>query len=249
MSYILDALKKAQAERELGRLPALETLAAAPAGAAPGERAAGPAGALRALPWLVAVLALLLAAAAWWWSRGSGAQPAAQGPAAHGPAAQGPAVAGAAGASARPATPAPVAHAAPPAPVLPPVLPAPPPAVVAATPPPVPAAAASATPASPRPTPTPVAATPSTPAATEPAAAIIPLESLDAPTRARLPPLVNGGAIHSAARDQRMVILDGQVLREGEALSPEVIVQRIEPQGVVLQLGANLGNRRVRLKP
>lgn len=92
-------------------------------------------------------------------------------------------------------------------------------------------------------------ATPSTPAPNEPGAAVIALESLDAPTRARLPPLVNGGTIQSAVREQRMVILDGQVLREGDAITSEVSVQRIEPQGVVLQLGAGLGNRRVRLKP
>lgn len=75
------------------------------------------------------------------------------------------------------------------------------------------------------------------------------LEALDPATRSRLPPLVTGGTIHSSERTQRMVILDGQVLREGDSLTSDVSVLAIEPQGVVLRLGAAFGNRRVRLKP
>ena len=90
------------------------------------------------------------------------------------------------------------------------------------------------------------------PPASRPAAAadtVIALEALDPALRARLPPLVAGGTIHSSQREQRMVILDGQVLREGEALGADVRVLSIEPQGVVLALGERLGNRRVRLRP
>ena len=61
MSYILEALKKAQAERQLGNAP---TLHAVPVGAAPADAA----GARRRYPWLVgAGVALAVAAALLAW--------------------------------------------------------------------------------------------------------------------------------------------------------------------------------------
>lgn len=213
MSYILDALKKAQAERELGRVPPLQGSASAIAGHAPAATRA-------ALPrWLwpaVAALLLVVAAAAWWLRPApqSQAQPAAFTTQAPTPAKTA-------------APPAPIEQAAPQVAAAPPVLPP------ALPPPPV------------TPVPAPVPA-PAPPAASE---AVIALEALDPATRARLPPLVPGGAIHSAERNQRMVILDGQVLREGDALTSDVSVIAIEPQGVVLRLGDRLGNQRVRIRP
>lgn len=57
MSYILDALKKAEQERDLGRVPRLETMH---------DNAPHRA---RALPWLIAAILLINAAALIWWLR------------------------------------------------------------------------------------------------------------------------------------------------------------------------------------
>ena len=57
MSYILDALKKAEQERDLGRVPRLETVH---------DNAPRPA---RAWPWLIAGVLLVNAAALIWWLR------------------------------------------------------------------------------------------------------------------------------------------------------------------------------------
>lgn len=59
MSYILDALKKAEQERDRGRVPRLASVQEA----APRS--------VRALPWLIAALLLLNAAALAWWLRPS----------------------------------------------------------------------------------------------------------------------------------------------------------------------------------
>jgi hypothetical protein len=129
----------------------------------------------------------------------------------------------------------------PTAPVLPPALPLPAAPV---------ALASSSTPAAPAPAPAPTE-TKATPAGRtlEPTDTVTAWEALEPGLRARLPPLVSGGTIHSNQREQRMVILDGQVLREGDAVNADVRVLSIEPQGVVLALGERLGGRRVRLKP
>lgn len=57
MSYILDALKKAEQERDLGRVPRLETVQ----DTAPRR--------VRSLPWLIAGILLINAAALFWWLR------------------------------------------------------------------------------------------------------------------------------------------------------------------------------------
>ncbi|MDO9203751.1 MAG: hypothetical protein Q7U58_20845, partial [Hydrogenophaga sp.] len=62
MSYILDALKRADAERERGHVPGLHTHNVQPSAATP-PRTGGPTTA-----WLMtAVAAAALGGAAWWW--------------------------------------------------------------------------------------------------------------------------------------------------------------------------------------
>jgi general secretion pathway protein B len=219
MSYILDALKKAQAERELGRVPAVQqalqpAVVVAESAAPSMHRPLWAAGA-------GIVLLVVLLGIAWSWRE---APPPRTTPVA----------------VATPSTPALV----PPGPPTPPT-PSAAPAPIAATP--VAAAPVALPPVLPAPTPAPAAvAAAATAAAT--AAEPIPLESLDAPTRARLPTLTIGGTILSPDRSQRMVIIDGQVLREGDRVAAELIVQTIDAEGVLLKLGSGAGQRLVRIK-
>ncbi|MBL0946487.1 MAG: hypothetical protein IBJ04_19410, partial [Hydrogenophaga sp.] len=73
MSYILDALRRADAERERGRVPGLHTQVP-PTRTGDAARSGAGRGARR--PWrlallLIALFALLAVAAGWWFGRGS----------------------------------------------------------------------------------------------------------------------------------------------------------------------------------
>lgn len=193
MSYILDALRRAQAERERGQVPGLD---AQPAGYAPAAHA------LRGVPMARAAsafgLALLAIAAlvAWWWPR--------QLP-----------VAVPAAASA-PAQPRRAAEA--PAPVVP----APLPQVVSAPAPPLPPPVAAIA----------RAAAPAVPQA--PARAPTPAD-LAPDQRRELPALAVGGSVWSDNAAARFVVINGQVVREGESAAPGVIVERIAPKAALLR--------------
>lgn len=214
MSYILDALRRAQSERERGRLPGLQTQPAVPSpttGAAVENRLRG-----REL----ALAGLLLAAAvagAWWWHRQTPASP----PAAVAVVPQGP----------PPAAPAPVPAPAAPAATLPIVVSAPP-APPAATPPAAPREPPAAAPPS-------LAATPTAPvtATTPPAAAAPPtqLAALPPELRRELPPLEIGGSVWSENPASRFVIVNGQLVHEGQAAAPGVVVERIAQRSAVLR--------------
>lgn len=219
MSYILDALKRAESERELerDRIPGLQAQSVAlPDGTDADAWRDGP-----RRWWPASVLAVLvLVAAGWWWTAAApGAAPAAI----------------TAGERTVPATvPAPPTPA--PLPVLPPPAPlsASPVAtnVPAATPAAVPAAAAAALAASapppPKPAPTQAPAAPSEPRPT-------PLAQLDPQRRAELPPMAIGGAIYSDSAASRFVVINGQVVREGDAAAPGVVLERIGPRAAVLR--------------
>ena len=191
MSYILDALRKSQAERERGRVPGLD------AQPEPGPRAAAAPADARRTGGLLAVagvgLALVLGAA-WWW------RPA-------------PVVATVAPATVAPAVVAPPLQAPVQAP-LPVVVSAPP--TVAPTPAPTPASV-----------PAPVLAT------TAPRA--VPLAQLAADQRRDLPPLVLGGSIWSESALGRFVIVNGQVVREGETAAPGVVLEQITPRSLLVR--------------
>lgn len=216
MSYILDALKRADAERERGHVPGLHSRGT-PAPAAGTTRPRR----IR-LPVAVGAIALLLAAATVFWLRDQ-APVATQ---ASGAAAQAPAkVAAQPPATAEMVTPPP----APALPILAPAqIPAPPPAPRAAT---LPAAAVDGSPATPSSAPTPRA--PSASAAGVPA-------GLDGPpppataAPASAPAVKVSGVTYSANASHRMLIANGKVVREGEEIEPGLKVEVIAPRSAIL---------------
>ncbi|SDM32282.1 general secretion pathway protein B [Oryzisolibacter propanilivorax] len=248
MSYILDALRRAQAERQRGAVPDLHSPAVAGPAPLPPERAAP-------LPWLLlAALGLAVVAAGGWWlarpQAGAleGAAPAtavAPAPAPPGTDAALPPTAASAAAAAQPLT-------APPPVLALPDLPASPPKGAAAAAGEraraaagrAPAAAelpAARAPAAPAPgqgaiRQAPGAAAPAGPppaarpgAGGPPAGAIFTLDELPPAVRAQLPALKLAGISYSANPLHRMAIINGQVLHEGEAAAPGLVLERIEP--------------------
>jgi general secretion pathway protein B len=217
MSYILDALRKADAERSRGSVPGLASQPLPATMAGPLATRAGRPGWTWAAGGAAAALALVLLAWGPWERQGMPAAEPAR-----------PASLPAAGAAA-PAVPdqarAPVVQVltlpvAPPPPQPVPV-PVPAPAAVEA-----PAAAAVSPPAS-----TPLARQ----ATADPAQGPVPaLAELPPTVRRQLPPLVVGGSVWSEQPSSRFVMLDGQLLREGDALGPGLVVERIGPRSARL---------------
>ena len=221
MSYILDALRRADAERQRGAVPGLHAPALTGVG---NDGAATPGGPARRLGLAAAGLLLLgLAVAAGWLLR-PGPAPTAAAVGQPGPA----------------LAVAPVA-ATPPAPVpasgLPPAAPA---ALPVPLPVPLPAPMLQAAPAR-RPAPGAASPTPApTPAPTLAAERAVAPARL--PSLAELPEaqkrdvgaLVVGGAMHAEQAAMRIVILNGQVFHEGDKLSAELQVQQIGLKSVVM---------------
>jgi general secretion pathway protein B len=218
MSYILEALKKADADRE-------REAAAVPDLHAQPEAGAGhpPALGSTVRPLAIAAAALLLAALAWWWWRSAPAPTPAPDTAIAARETQ-----------ARPQEP--VAAPTLPAPPLAAVAPAAPTRPVATAPvavvPPAPALPVATAPAPPRttaPLPAPKAA------ASAPGAARVPtLAELPPEIRAQLPALVVGGSVYSGRAASRMVILGGQVFREGDQPVAGLVVEQIGLKSTVL---------------
>ena len=89
----------------------------------------------------------------------------------------------------------------------------------------------------PAPKPAPVAsvATPPPPKPVVPVEPRVPsLNELPADVRAGLPPLSISGAVFSPTPSARMLFINGQVLREGQAVADGVIVERIGASASVL---------------
>ena len=206
MSYILDALRRADAERERGGVPGLHTQTMAEPG---DETEVAPrARGLKPWHWLAIGLAGGLAVAIAWSWRGEEPPP----PVAVQPPAPPP-----------PALPAPAAPAAI-APIA--VTEAPPASPVAIAPmraaPPPPAAAAR--PAAPAPA----------SAATSTIPRIASLAELPPELRSGLPALAFGGSIYSGTPSNRLLIVNGQLMHEGESLAPGVTLEQIKPKAAVL---------------
>jgi general secretion pathway protein B len=193
MSYILEALRRSQAERERGQVPGLNAQPSA-AAALPAQRDGPP------WRWVLPLGALALVAlvlAIWAWRGASGPAPV--------------------------ATPAPAVTAAPPAEApapLPLVVSAPPPAPVA-----VPAPTAAVAPSA--------AEKPTAPAPAAPR--VLRLSELSAEQRRELPSMSLGGSVWSDSALSRFVIVNGQVVREGETAAPGVVVDTIGPKSVRLR--------------
>jgi len=258
MSYILDALRKADAERQRGAVPGLHDQAGV-AGMATAPDARQGRG-LR-LPLIVGLLVVTALVGALWLNRGlwpgAAVPPApererqaapAQPPAAAQPV-QTPAPAAGVNVAQAPA-PLPTMPAPGPSPAgvpAPAPAPSPAPAPVLA---PSPSGLATATPA---PSPMPQSPAPVAPVAPKPAppghAAVTPPPAAPAPQpvlrladlpeaqRRELPPMVVSGAVQSPDPASRMLILDGQVLREGDAPAPGLVLERIGPRAAVFSRG------------
>ncbi len=224
MSYILEALRRAEAdrERERGQVPGLHTQPL------PGNEPAPAAVQRRWLPWAGGGLLLLAGIGAGsWWASSQNETPSAASGLASSPLSQpvpAPATA--------PAT-APTPALTPPPPATQPIVSVPvaqpaasgspylPPA-----PPPDAVTAATAQVPAPPPTPTPK------PAAEAP---ILRLSELPESTRRELPKLAIAGSVYSDDPANRFVIINGEVLREGAQLGPDLVLEQIRPQELVLR--------------
>lgn len=197
MSYILDALKRADSERERGIVPGLHAQPVPPrATVSPISRD------LKLVTVLVIGVGLIVVGGFLW--RWLGSQ-----------------------------SPTPVVVQAAPA-----VLLAPAAGVAAVSPPTAPIAPLASTPGStsapairvaPAPTRAPVMVSP------QPAPAPIPeLAELPADTRLALPKLVISGSTYSDNPAYRMLVINGQVFREGEKVATDLLLERIRPKSAVL---------------
>jgi general secretion pathway protein B len=229
MSYILDALRRAEAERERGSVPGLHSQPAP--GAPPAARHGHP-----AALWAAAGAAILLLGALAWTLAGRGAAPAAQ------PLPR----------AAPPAGSAPMLATAPPPPI--PALPAAqvravPSTAAATTTGPVatttaahdarparasePAAAPAASAA--RPAAPPAQAAASSAGTPPPAGRIVSYEQLPDDVRRQMPQLNIGGAIYSDVAANRILMVGGLLLHEGEDVAPGVTLEKIKPRSAVLR--------------
>jgi general secretion pathway protein B len=207
MSYILEALKKSQAERQLGSAP---TINAIPVGAAP--QADGRSS--RRPVWIAlsaAALALALALLAW---RLMSAAPA-------------PAVAVLA------ATPPVAALSPPPVAAAPPPLAM----VPASSPAPAPAAARAPAPASVKAAPATASAPAKTAAPALPAAddeRLPTLRELPEAIQRTVPPLTFGGYMYSKNPADRLLLIDKALRREGEEVAPGLVLEKLLPKAAVM---------------
>ena len=237
MSYILDALKRADAERERGSVPGLHTQPAAVAD--DDEAAAG----LKPWMWMALGVSLALAGTlAWRWLGSDGAprdvatQPAPQMPPAPLPAAQAPVVVPvpaptpAPTVAMQPPPPAATAPAHPAPSIQPPAAAVPPPRAIP-SPAPSPAVRATTAPA-PSPAPAPAAAPAAHPA---PEARIYARNELPEEIRRELPTLAIGGSIYSENPASRFLIINGQVLHEGDKVNADLSLEQIKLKAAVLR--------------
>jgi general secretion pathway protein B len=193
MSMILDALRKADAERQLGELPGLHT--SGWPGVAPARRAGLW---RRASTWLVLLLLLLALAGLFWLNRHDASPP-------------------------RIAAPLPV-------PAVLPALPTPPLANDdIAMPPPLPKEVPEEATRVRR------AAVPAVPDRKEAAGRLLTLATLPANLQRELPVLNIGGSMYSDVPAERMLLIDKRLLKEGEEVSPGLVLDSILPKGAILR--------------
>ncbi|OYU29183.1 MAG: hypothetical protein CFE41_01785 [Burkholderiales bacterium PBB2] len=225
MSYILDALRRAEAdrERERGQVPGLHAQPPAGGAAVAGAARSPRRGRLWAAGGAVVLLVLAGVGAGSWWAGGSGVSSAVDRPVTQQP-------------------PAPQrAEATPVHPPSPASSPSPAPAVAALANPPF--AAPSPVAAPPIVAPPVAALRPSAPAPGLAAKAAAPSEAAPIPrlaelpesVRRELPKLAISGSVYSEDPASRFVIANGEVLREGAKLGPEHVLEQIGARELVLR--------------
>jgi len=62
-----------------------------------------------------------------------------------------------------------------------------------------------------------------------------PLAQLPPEVRSQLPPMTVGGWIYSDSASSRFVMINGQIVREGEPAATGVVLERIGPKSAVLR--------------
>ncbi|GKS96422.1 general secretion pathway protein GspB [Acidovorax sp. SUPP2825] len=260
MSYILDALRRAEAERGRGAVPGLHT----PAVPAPGAPSAAEPARTGALPWLPVLAAGVAvagaAAGASWWFAHRTAVPSEPVRLAAAPASSpaNPVAAPAAAVTAPLPAPAPAPAEAPARTRVAPLpAPAPAPALRPERVAPVAVPSAPAAPAPERATERaasaplsrasaaaaatarllPPAQAPAAPAVAPPIQApaqpVVAQRDLPPSVREQLPAMQFSGATYSANPAYRMAIVNGQVLHEGDQAAPGVVLEKIEPSRTV----------------
>ncbi len=211
MSYILDALRKADAQRERQRLPGLH---AQPLGPAPDP--AGRSGTATVLAGAAALVVLVIGGFAWMSGDDSAAVHA-------------------------PVAATPVAPAVSPPAAAPAAVAAPAAAIVPAAPPPAPPTAVARPAEEPRaPATVARQQAPGTPPAAGPSQAAAPAQAVaPAPVAAAAPAGIAGappagapavtvvGGVYSADPAQRMLVVNGQVFSEGSEVAPGVVLEQV----------------------
>jgi general secretion pathway protein B len=211
MSYILDALRRADSERERGAVPSLHSKQIAAGVADPDDGDDAPGRSALPLWWAVGALSVALIGMAAWLMLGRSAQQPVPVPAVE-----------------------PVAAA--------PVVPPPAPAVVQA--PPVEPKEVPAAAVPPAPTRVTAAPKPAAKPVERPVAAAVSPRDEDAPVpsiselpddiRRQLPALSVSGASYSKNPASRMLILNGQVFKEGDKVAPDLVLEQIRLKSAVL---------------
>jgi general secretion pathway protein B len=234
VSYILEALRKADAERERGSVPDLHAQLLPPAGAA---EVLSEAPRTSLLPWLAVGVLLAIVAGGAWYAVGRDepvaiavAPPALPVAASAAALAAASAAASAASAASAPATPEPAA-----APPKPPAKTAAPRRVS-----PAPAARATAERADPAPKAAPAKVAAPPPKVETSAVRVPSLGELPGELRQLVPPLVIGGSVYSPQASARMVIVNGQVFQEGGLLAPELKLEQVRQKAAVFSIRGQL---------
>lgn len=234
MSYILDALRRADSERERGAVPGLRAQPIPAPGLAPRARSSPG-----LWPWLTGALMIVVAGGAAWWGWHDERAPLAKptNPVAAQVRGSVPDVAPLPGVP-EVGVPRAATAAAPEAMA---------PAIVLALPnPPAAAVLPQRGPLAPN---TPQTAARASTARTDPATGLRPPAASPPPTDGRvpalselpddvrrgLPALVVSGATYSESPAHRMLIVNGQVFREGEEPAQGVVLERIQPRSAILR--------------
>ncbi|MEZ5507682.1 MAG: general secretion pathway protein GspB [Gammaproteobacteria bacterium] len=232
MSYILDALRKSEQERQRGKLPDLNSF----------EEPKSDAPARNIWPWITTVvIAVNITVIAVVWAPWRGPAPIAV-PAQSAPVQQAhpvpaPFTAPPQAAYTQPVSPPPAPVQSAPAPVLPPRESGPP-TVVVDNRPPVQSAPTRVDPAMPEPVPD---VQPGDYAAPAPNVAYLPqLDELSPADRAGIPDMTFSSHMYSSMPRFRSIIINGKRLKEGEYFTSTLQVREITEKGVIMSNGATL---------